>query len=51
MGRGRGERNDSEGNLKRVWQAPNGGLEGWKALDVEEEEVGCEFWLLSCLTW
>lgn len=26
-------------------------VEGWKVLDQEEEEVGCEFWLLYCLTW
>ena len=34
-------RNDSEGNRKRGWQILNGGLGGWKVLDMEEEEVGC----------
>ena len=46
----RGERNDSKGNLELRWQTLNGVLEGWKVLDMEEEEAGCKFWLLSCLT-
>lgn len=25
--------------------------EGWKVLDSEKEEGGCEFWLLYYLTW
>lgn len=52
MGRVTGVRNDSEGNLKRGWQILNGGLGGWKVLDMEEEEVGCLgffFFLLAAI--
>lgn len=43
MGRVRGERNDSEGNLKHGWQTPNGAWKDGKFWKWRKREVGFEF--------